>query len=123
MNQIKNRPAECFYDSACDVLAFRVKREFEHSETVELYDRLRLGLDGNGEPAALEISEASKRFNVSGECLKKLKDFKMTITVTGRIITLNAKIGVGVDEGEGEQSIEGIAFNRQDIPKMKIVFT
>ena len=60
-----------FYDDIYDILFFRVIKDYNYKESIELNAETILDLDENNIPVALEILNASEVFNNPKEWIKE----------------------------------------------------
>ena len=98
------------YDSFSDVLGIKVNHEFQYGETVEMDDGILLDFDLNNVPVSLEVSDASKRFNLPKKSFDDIVFFKMDVCVEEKSISLNAVFCVLVDNIESTQNMESFAI-------------
>ncbi|MBQ6098520.1 MAG: DUF2283 domain-containing protein [Methanobrevibacter sp.] len=108
------------YDSFSDVLGIKVNHEFQYGETVEMDDGILLDFDLNNVPVSLEVSDASKRFNLPKKSFDDIVFFKMDVCVEEKSISLNAVFCVLVDNIESTQNMESFASNINHIPNMVV---
>ena len=110
------------YDYAYDVLAIKVNRPFKYNKTVEMDEGVLLDFDDDNIPVSLEILDASKRLNVPKYSLKKLIDFKMSISVDDRSICVCARFKVMLHNSEQNPILESFTSNYSNIPSMETEF-
>jgi uncharacterized protein YuzE len=106
------------YDSSSDNLGIKVTRDFRYDETVEMDDGILLDFDVDNVPVSLEILDASKRFGLDKESLKNIICLDVDICVDEKSISINATIGVLIDEIESRQIFESHASNYANIPEI-----
>lgn len=106
------------YDSSSDVLGIKVSRDFQYAETVEMDDGLLLDFDVDNVPVSLEILDASKRFNLAKESFKNIICFKMDVCVDEKFISIDATLGVLVENVENTQVVKSFASNMTNIPEI-----
>ncbi len=110
----------CRYDSKADILGIKVNHDFSYEETVEMDDGLLLDFDINNVPVSLEVLDASKRFDLSKESLNNIVCFKMDVCVDEKTISINAKIGVLINNVENEQFFKSHAINYGNFPNTSV---
>ena len=110
------------YDYAYDVLAIKVNRPFKYNKTVEMDEGVLLDFDDDNIPVSLEILDASKRLNVPKYSLKKLIDFKMSISVDDKSICVCARFKVMLHNSEQNPILESFTSNYSNIPSMETEF-
>ena len=103
------------YDYAYDVLAIKVNRPFKYNKTVEMDEGVLLDFDDDNIPVSLEILDASKRLNVPKYSLKKLIDFKMSISVDDKSICVCARFKVMLHNSEQNPILESFTSNYSNI--------
>ena len=116
----ENNPQEVIYryDSSSDDLGIKVTRDFRYDETVEMDDGILLDFDVDNVPVSLEILDASKRFGLDKGSLKNIICLDVDICVDEKSISINATIGVLIDEIEKRQIFESHASNYANIPEI-----
>ncbi len=106
----------CRYDISSDILGIKVNYDFSYEQTVEMGENLFLDFDVNNVPVSLEILDASKRFNLPKECLKNIICFNIDICVDEKSISIDAKIGVLMDNVRNDQFFKSFISNRGNFP-------
>lgn len=106
------------YDSLSDNLGIKVTRDFEYDETIEMDDGILIDFDFDSIPVSLEILDASKRFDLDKECLKNIICLEIDISVDEKSISVNATIGVLIDEIENKHVFESSTSNYANIPEI-----
>ena len=106
------------YDSSSDVLGIKVIRDFQYGETIEMDDGLLLDFDEDNIPVSLEVLDASKRFSLPKESLKNIICFKMDVCVDEKSISIDATLGVLVENVENTQFVKSFASNLTNIPEI-----
>ena len=110
------------YDYTYDVLAIKVTRPFKYDKTVEMDEEVLLDFDVDSVPVSLEILDASKRLNVPKYSLKKLIDFKMSVSVDDKSICICANFKVMLHNKEQSPILESFTSNYSNIPSMETEF-
>ena len=106
------------YDYTYDVLAIKVTRPFKYDKTVEMDEGVLLDFDVDSVPVSLEILDASKRLNVPKYSLKKLIDFKMSVSVDDKSICICANFKVMLHNKEQSPILESFTSNYSNIIKL-----
>ena len=107
------------YDVAYDVFAIKVKRSYDYGKTVEMAEGVLLDFDSDNIPVALEILDASKRFNVPKYSLKDLICFNMNVNINPESININVTLGVMIHNKEQSHSLDYLTSNLSGIPSME----
>lgn len=110
----------CYYDFSSDILGIKVNHDFRYEETIEMDEGLLLDFDINNVPVSLEVLDASKRFNLPKESLNNIVCFKMDVCVDEKTISINAKIGVLINNVENEQFFKSHAINYSNFPNTSV---
>ena len=106
------------YDSSSDTLAIKATRNFKYNETVEMDDGIFLDFDVYYVPASLEIFDASKRLDLDCESLRNIVCLQVDICIDEKSISINATIGVLIDDVEDKRIFESFAGNYVNIPEI-----
>ena len=109
------------YDSSVDVLAVKVKRDFNYGETIEMDEGVLLDFDEDNIPISLEILDASKRFNVPKYSLHNPFSFNMNVCVDDEAIKINVIIGVLIHNKEESSILKSLTNNYANIPNSETV--
>lgn len=109
------------YDSSVDVLAVKVKRDFNYGETIEMDEGVLLDFDENNIPISLEILDASKRFNVPKYSLHNPFSFNMNVCVNDEAIKIDVIIGVLIHNKEKSSILKSLTNNYANIPNSETV--
>ena len=86
------------YDSSVDVLAVKVKRDFNYGETIEMDEGVLLNFDEDNIPISLEILDASKRFNILKYSLKHIFSLHIDVSSDGELIKINVNINSSISK-------------------------
>ena len=81
-------------------------------------DGILLDFDTDGIPVSLEILDASKRFDLDNGSLKNIICLKADICVDKKLISINATLGVLIDDIENKQIFQSHASNYAKIPEI-----
>ena len=106
------------YDYLSDTLGIKVTRNFKYDETIEMDDGILLDFDTDGMPVSLEILDASKRFDLDNGSLKNIICLKADICVDKKLISINATLGVLIDDIENKQIFQSHTSNYAKIPEI-----
>lgn len=106
------------YDYPSDNLGIKVTHNFEYDETVEMDEGILLDFDVDNVPVSLEMLDASKRLGLDSESLKNIVCLEVNILVDEKSISLNAVIGVLMDDIEKKQVFKSFTSNHTNIPKI-----
>ena len=106
------------YDFSSDTFAIKVNRNFMYDETIEMDEGILLDFDVDNVPTSLEILDASKRFNLPKDCFNNVSCFKMDVYVNKNFISINATIGVIIEDIEKEQIFKSFTGNYSNLPEM-----
>ena len=109
------------YDMIYDVLAIKVKRLYSYGRTIELDEGVLLDFDSDNVPVALEILDASERFNVPKYSLKELICFNMNVNINPESIIVNVELGVLIHNKEQSECLDYLTSNLNGIPSMETV--
>lgn len=120
MKEDNVKEAICYYDMSSDILGIKVNHAFTYRETIEMDDELLLDFDIDNVPVSLEILDASKRFNLPNESLNDIVCFKMDVFVDEKSISINAQIGVLIDDIENEQFFKSHTSNYSNFPNTSV---
>ena len=113
---------EYMYDYSYDVLAIKILEPFVYEKTVELAEGVLLDFDENNSPCSLEILDASKRLNIPKHSLRNIINFKISISVKEKVISLYCMFTVNVHNKELSPSFESFTSNYSNIPIMETEF-
>ena len=107
------------YDSSCDVLVVKVKRDFTYAKTVEMDEGVLLDFDINNVPISLEILDASKIFKVPKCSLNNPSSFNMKVCVNEDSIKIDVRMRL-LDEYHHENTkLDSLVNNYANIPNME----
>ena len=120
MKEDKIKEVICRYDSDADILGIKVNHDFSYEETVEMDDGMLLDFDVDNVPVSLEVLDASQRFNLPKESLNNIVCFKMDVFIDEKSISINAKIGVLINNIENEQFFKSHASNYGNFPNASV---
>ena len=84
------------YDNNYDNLDIKVLKPFVHDKTVEIAEVVLLDFGENNSPISLEILETSKMLNISKDSLRNIINFKISISVNDKFISLYCMFNVKV---------------------------
>ena len=107
------------YDSSCDVLVVKVKRDFTYAKTVEMDVGVLLDFDINNVPISLEILDASKIFKVPKCSLNNPSSFNMKVCVNEDSIKIDVIMEVLVDYHQKNTKLDSLVNNYANIPSME----
>ena len=107
------------YDSSCDVLVVKVKRDFTYAKTVEMDEGVLLDFDINNVPISLEILDASKIFKVPKGSLNNPSSFNMKVCVNEDSIKIDVIMEVLVDYHQKNTKLDSLVNNYANIPSME----
>ena len=107
------------YDSSCDVLVVKVKRDFTYAKTVEMDEGVLLDFDINNVPISLEILDASKIFKVPKGSLNNPSSFNMNVFVNEDSIKIDVIMEVLVDYHQKNTKLDSLVNNYANIPSME----
>ena len=107
------------YDSSCDVLVVKVKRDFTYAKTVEMDVGVLLDFDINNLPISLEILDASKIFKVPKGSLNNPSSFNMNVFVNEDSIKIDVIMEVLVDYHQKNTKLDSLVNNYANIPSME----
>ena len=107
------------YDSSCDVLVVKVKRDFTYAKTVEMDVGVLLDFDINNVPISLEILDASKIFKVPKGSLNNPSSFNMNVFVNEDSIKIDVIMEVLVDYHQKNTKLDSLVNNYANIPSME----
>ncbi|WP_406534389.1 DUF2283 domain-containing protein [Methanobrevibacter sp.] len=110
----------CYYDLSSDILGIKVNHDFSYEETVEMDDGMLLDFDVNNVPVSLEVLDASQRFNLPKESLNNIVCFEMDVFIDEKSISINAKIGVLINNVENNQFFKSHASNYGNFPNASV---
>lgn len=104
------------YNMQYDILIVKVKRPYTYGKTVELEDGVLLDFDKNNIPVAIEILDASERFNIPKYSLNKIACFNMRTIVNTDVIKVFIRLGVIIHNKEQSETWTGLISNQENIP-------
>lgn len=107
------------YDSSSDVLAVKVKKDFNYGRTVEMDEGVLLDFDVDNVPISLEILDASKRFKVPKYSLRNLFSFNMGVCVNEDSIKIDVTVGVIIHNKQEDTILKSLVNNYANIPNME----
>ena len=107
------------YDSSCDVLVVKVKRDFTYAKTVEMDVGVLLDFDINNLPIFLEILDASKIFKVPKGSLNNPSSFNMKVCVNEDSIKIDVIMEVVIDYHHENTKLDSLVNNYANIPSME----
>ena len=107
------------YDSSCDVLVVKVKRDFTYAKTVEMDVGVLLDFDINNVPISLEILDASKIFKVPKGSLNNPSSFNMNVFVNEDSIKIDVIMEVVIDYHHENTKLDSLVNNYANIPSME----
>ena len=107
------------YDSSCDVLVVKVKRDFTYAKTVEMDVGVLLDFDINNVPISLEILDASKIFKVPKGSLNNPSSFNMKVCVNEDSIKIDVIMEVVIDYHHENTKLDSLVNNYANIPSME----
>ena len=107
------------YDSSCDVLVVKVKRDFTYAKTVEMDVGVLLDFDINNLPISLEILDASKIFKVPKGSLNNPSSFNMNVCVNEDSIKIDVIMEVVIDYHHENTKLDSLVNNYANIPSME----
>ncbi len=107
------------YDSSCDVLVVKVKRDFTYAKTVEMDVGVLLDFDINNVPISLEILDASKIFKVPKCSLNNPSSFNMKVCVNEDSIKIDVIMEVVIDYHHENTKLDSLVNNYANIPSME----
>ena len=107
------------YDSSCDVLVVKVKRDFTYAKTVEMDVGVLLDFDINNLPISLEILDASKIFKVPKGSLNNPSSFNMKVCVNEDSIKIDVIMEVVIDYHHENTKLDSLVNNYANIPSME----
>ena len=110
----------CKYDSDADILGIKVNHDFTYEETIEMDDGLLLDFDIDNVPISLEVLDASKRFNLPKKSLNNIVCFKMDVCIDEKSISINAMVGVLINNVENEQFLKSHTSNYSNLPNTSV---
>ena len=102
-----------------DILIFKVKNPYQYGQTVEMEEGILLDFDKDNIPVAIEIHDASKRFNIPKIALKHIQCFNMHIIVNDDVIKVFMELGVIIHNKEKSESLNYLIGNVENIPNME----
>ena len=107
------------YDSSCDVLVVKVKRDFTYAKTVEMDVGVLLDFDINNVPISLEILDASKIFKVPKCSLNNPSSFNMKVCVNEDSIKIDVIMEVVIDYHHENTKLDSLVNNYANIPSIE----
>ena len=107
------------YDSSCDVLVVKVKRDFTYAKTVEMDVGVLLDFDINNVPISLEILDASKIFKVPKGSLNNPSSFNMKVCVNEDSIKIDVRMRLLNDYHHENTKLDSLVNNYANIPSME----
>ena len=113
----------CKYDSDADILGIKVNHDFTYGETIEKDDDEiddNTDFDIDNVPISLEVLDASKRFNLPKKSLNNIVCFKMDVCIDEKSISINAMVGVLINNVENEQFLKSHTSNYSNLPNTSV---
>ena len=107
------------YDSSCDVLVVKVKRDFTYAKTVEMDVGVLLDFDINNLPISLEILDASKIFKVPKCSLNNPSSFNMKVCVNEDSIKIDVRMRLLNEYHHENTKLDSLVNNYANIPSME----
>ena len=107
------------YDSSCDVLVVKVKRDFTYAKTVEMDEGVLLDFDINNVPISLEILDASKIFKVTKGSLNNPSSFNMKVCVNEDSIKIDVRMSLLNEYHHENTKLDSLVNNYANIPSME----
>ena len=107
------------YDSSCDVLVLKVKRDFTYAKTVEMDVGVLLDFDINNLPISLEILDASKIFKVPKGSLNNPSSFNMKVCVNEDSIKIDVRMRLLNEYHHENTKLDSLVNNYANIPSME----
>ena len=107
------------YDSSCDVLVVKVKRDFTYAKTVEMDEGVLLDFDINNVPISLEILDASKIFKVPKGSLNNPSSFNMKVCVNDDSIKIDVRMRLLNEYHHENTKLDSLVNNYANIPSME----
>ena len=107
------------YDSSCDVLVVKVKRDFTYAKTVEMDVGVLLDFDINNVPISLEILDASKIFKVPKGSLNNPSSFNMKVCVNEDSIKIDVRMRLLNEYHHENTKLDSLVNNYANIPSME----
>ena len=107
------------YDSSCDVLVVKVKRDFTYAKTVEMDVGVLLDFDINNVPISLEILDASKIFKVPKGSLNNPSSFNMNVCVNEDSIKIDVRMSLLNEYHHENTKLDSLVNNYANIPSME----
>ena len=107
------------YDSSCDVLVVKVKRDFTYAKTVEMDVGVLLDFDINNVPISLEILDASKIFKVPKCSLNNPSSFNMKVCVNEDSIKIDVRMRLLNEYHHENTKLDSLVNNYANIPSME----
>ena len=107
------------YDSSCDVLVVKVKRDFTYAKTVEMDVGVLLDFDINNLPISLEILDASKIFKVPKGSLNNPSSFNMKVCVNEDSIKIDVRMRLLNEYHHENTKLDSLVNNYANIPSME----
>ncbi len=107
------------YDSSCDVLVVKVKRDFTYAKTVEMDEGVLLDFDINNVPISLEILDASKIFKVPKGSLNNPSSFNMKVCVNEDSIKIDVRMRLLNEYHHENTKLDSLVNNYANIPSME----
>ena len=107
------------YDSSCDVLVVKVKRDFTYAKTVEMDEGVLLDFDINNVPISLEILDASKIFKVPKGSLNNPSSFNMNVFVNEDSIKIDVRMSLLNEYHHENTKLDSLVNNYANIPSME----
>ena len=107
------------YDSSCDVLVVKVKRDVTYAKTVEMDEGVLLDFDINNLPISLEILDASKIFKVPKGSLNNPSSFNMKVCVNEDSIKIDVRMRLLNEYHHENTKLDSLVNNYANIPSME----
>ena len=115
---------DCFevitkYDSHFDMLGIKKINKYKYNKSVEMRDGVILDFDTDDKPAALQIIDASKLFNIPKSSFHNIPMVEMSIKINESCIRLDLTIGVHVHNKKMEQTFNSLIDNISGLPNFE----
>ena len=108
------------YDSEYDILVIKIENHYDFGKTIEMEEGVLLDFDKNNIPVAIEILDASKRFNVPRYSLKNIPEFNMKIQVNDEVIKVYIELAVIIHNKKLSETWNGLTGNNEHIPVIEV---
>jgi hypothetical protein len=115
---------DCFevitkYDSHFDMLGIKKVNKYKYNKSVEMRDGVILDFDTDDKPAALQIIDASKLFDIPKSSFHNIPMVEMSIKINESCIRLDLTIGVYVHNKKMEQTFNSLIDNISGLPNFE----